>query len=256
MTSGSRWISAGVPSAIRRPKSSTVTRSARPMTMPMSCSTRTTEMPSVVADLEDRRGHRARSPRRSCRPPARRAAAARLECTARGPARPASGRRRTARRPGVSSLSPSSRKLGDLLRRARRARRASRVAPRQPQPGGEEAGLGQVVAAEHEVLGDRLASATARCSGRRGPTPSRAIWCGRMPVSTASPSRTVPSVGAVDAGQHVEHRRLAGAVGPDDGVHVPGSTVNDTPSSAVRPPKRTVTSSTTVRRDSARARHR
>ena len=46
MTSGSAWVSSGVPSAIRRPKSSTVTRSAMLMTMPMSCSTRTIEMPS------------------------------------------------------------------------------------------------------------------------------------------------------------------------------------------------------------------
>ena len=47
MTSGSACTSAGVPSAMRRPKSSTVTRSASDMTMPMSCSTRTTEMPSA-----------------------------------------------------------------------------------------------------------------------------------------------------------------------------------------------------------------
>ena len=47
MTSGSRWTSAGVPSAMRRPKSRTVTRSASDMTMPMSCSTRMTEIPSA-----------------------------------------------------------------------------------------------------------------------------------------------------------------------------------------------------------------
>src|SRR5947209_9541366 len=45
MTSGSLCTWAGVPSAMRRPKSSTVTWSAMPMTMPMSCSTRTTVMP-------------------------------------------------------------------------------------------------------------------------------------------------------------------------------------------------------------------
>src|SRR6266478_2700518 len=45
MTSGSRWIIAGGPSAIRRPKSSTTTRSDTCMTRLMWCSTRRTVTP-------------------------------------------------------------------------------------------------------------------------------------------------------------------------------------------------------------------
>ena len=47
----------GVPSAMQRPKSSTVTRSARPMTKRMSCSTSTSEMPSASRSAHDRVGH-------------------------------------------------------------------------------------------------------------------------------------------------------------------------------------------------------
>src|SRR4029077_5708205 len=45
MTSGSRWIAAGGPSAMRRPKSSTTTRSDTCMTRLMWCSTRRTVTP-------------------------------------------------------------------------------------------------------------------------------------------------------------------------------------------------------------------
>ena len=48
---------AGVPVAIGLPKSSTITRSARSITRPMSCSTRMIGMPQLVADVEDEAGH-------------------------------------------------------------------------------------------------------------------------------------------------------------------------------------------------------
>ena len=66
--------------------------------------------------------------------------------------------------------------------------------PRQPQPGGEEAGVGQGVAAEHQVLGDRLARRTARCSGRPGPRRCRRSGAGASGRGRCSPKRTCPSV--------------------------------------------------------------
>ena len=164
MTSGSRLHLGRVPSAIRRPKSSTVTRSASDMTMPMSCSTRTTEMPSATGSrgwLPPSGG----SPRRSCRPPVRRAGAAAAPCRAPARPRPASGRRRTGRRRACAACS----RVRGTRRSRPRARRALALARRlrQPQPGRDEAGLRQVVAAEHEVLGHGLA-------GRQGDVLERA----------------------------------------------------------------------------------
>ena len=73
-----------------------------------------------------------------------------------------------------------------------------------------------------------------------------ATLCGGMPSSSSPFQRMLPRLGPVDAGEAVEQRRLAGAVGPDE----PGDLARDGPaastwSSATMPPKRTVTSSTT-----------
>ena len=53
-------------------------------------------------------------------------------------------------------------------------------------------------------------------------TPSRAIRCGRMRGEHGVAVAHLAGGGPVDAGEHVEHRRLAGAVGADDRVHGAG----------------------------------
>ena len=132
----------------------------------------------------------------------------------------------------MSSLSPSSRNSA-ISRDPLAVPLALPGGPRQPQPGGEEARLGQGVPAEHEVLGHRLGA--RQRDVLEGPGDAEpAIWYGRIPVSTVSPKRTSPGRGLVDAGEDVEHRRLAGAVGADDGVHRAGlRRVNDTSESAL-----------------------
>ena len=115
------------------------------------------------------------------------------------------------------SLSPSSRNSA-ISRDPLAVQPALAGGPRQPQPGGEEPGLGEVVAAEHEVLGDASACPTARCSGTRGPPRCRRSGSGRIWSSRCVAEADLALGRLVDAGQDVEHRRLAGAVRPDDRV--------------------------------------
>ena len=79
---------------------------------------------------------------------------------------------------------------------------------------------------------------TGRCSGRPGRRRGGRSCAAAVRSRRVSPNRTCALGGPVDAGQHVEHRRLAGPVGTDDGVDRPGPTVNETSESALMAPKR------------------
>ena len=79
---------------------------------------------------------------------------------------------------------------------------------------------------------------------------------GSHPVEHGVAEADLTRRGAVDPRQDVEHRRLAGAVGADDGVHRPRCTVKDTSVSALMAPNSTVTLvtsrvSTSARRSTA-----
>ena len=87
------WISAGEPSAIFSPWSSTVTRSETPITTFMSCSISSTVRPALVAQPAHERREVGGSPAGSCRRSARRAAAAWARSPARGRPRAGAGRR-------------------------------------------------------------------------------------------------------------------------------------------------------------------
>ena len=209
-------------------------------------------MPSADADLEDRLGHARRSPRRSCRPPARRAAAAAARCTAPGPPRPASGRRRRGRRPGVCSLSPSSRNSAISATRSP-CRLPSRVARGSRRPAAMKPALVRWCRPSIRFSATVWVADSAMFWKARA-TPMPAIWSGPHLVQPVLAEADLPLGGLVDAGQDVEHRRLAGAVGADDAWIVPGSTVNDTSESALIAPNRTLTSSTSTARDVGRGR--
>ena len=184
------------------------------MTMPMSCST------SRIGDPERVRISRMPRPCRSvssgsCRRPARRAGAAAAPCRAPGRPRRASGCRRAARRRACRSLSLELEEVGDL-RDASPCALASR-SPAAAADGGEEARARQVVAAEHEVLGHGLAADSAMFWKVRA-TPMPGDLVRAHPGQRCVAEADLALGGAVDPGQEVEHRRLAGAVRSDDRV--------------------------------------
>ena len=181
-----------------RPKSRTVTRSASPMTNAMSCSTRTIEMPELGRGRPRSPAPSAASPRRSCRPPARRAAAASAPRTARGPARRACGRRRTAPSPAAPAAAraraaPRSRArarlLAALAARGRQPEARARRSPPSSAGGARAAGCPRTVAVGDSAMfwnvrlmpsaaisvraqpGQRAGRRSARCrrSARRRP---------------------------------------------------------------------------------------
>ena len=217
MTSGSRCTSAGVPSAIRRPKSSTVTRSASDMTMPMSCSTRTTEMPERRPDLEDGLGHpvgllgvhagdrlvEQQQPRLGAQRPRH------LD-----PLLVAVGEDADRRVQLVAELE----ELGDLghalaVHACPRGSPAAAAARRRGSPA-----LVRWWRPSIRFSATDWPRRTGRCSGRRGPPRCRRSGSGRIWSSRCVAEADLALGGLVDAGQDVEHRRLAGAVGADDRV--------------------------------------
>ena len=97
---------------------------------------------------------------------------------------------------------------------------------------------------------------TGGCSGRSGP-PGRGGRCGgragparRTTRHSGCVSTMPPGRGPVEAGDAVEHRRLAGAVRADDGGDLaPPRLRSDSALTAVRPPKRMVRPRRPGRRD-------
>ena len=176
-------LGSGVPSAIRRPKSRTVTRSAMPITIPMSCSTRSDGDAEAVADLERsaraialglvgvHAGHRLVEQQQVA-----------ARCTARGPPRRASGRRRTASPTGASSLLAELEELGDLPARVPRA-----GAPRAGAVGSRSPAATNPARVRRWRPSIRFSAtvwaADSAMFWKVRATPSAAIRCGRSPVS-------------------------------------------------------------------------
>ena len=159
----------------------------------------------------------ARSPRRSCRPPARRAAAARARRTARGRARRACGCRTRAPATGRSRCCSRSEQRGDLAHAPACSARSRRAAG-SPRPVRHEARLREPVAPEQQVVLRRWRSGESAMFWKVRLMPERGD-------AVRAQAREVPVAVAhaaggrrVDAGEHVQRRRLAGAVRADEGV--------------------------------------
>ena len=207
---------AGSPSAITLPKSSTVTRSAMPITRPMSCSTSSTEMPSasrrsamVTAISAVSRGVQ----------PGRRLVQqqqGRLDGQRAGDVHPL-GHAVGQHPDRVVEPVGDAEEVADLRRPGPTCRRSARRV--QPQPGGQEPAAGQRVPAEQHVVAAPWSPGTARCSGTTGRCPGAASRCAanRGDQLFAEPDRAHGR--PVQAADHVEAAGLAGPVRPDQGVH-------------------------------------
>ena len=216
MTRGLARTSAGAPSAIFSPWSSTVMCSETPMTTFMSCSISTIVIAALVAQLAHERGQLV------------------------GLLRVHAGRRLVeqqelrVRRQRAGDLDPPLVAVGEVDRelvvhalgqadvaRAPRAPSRGRASPpcgrrgvRMIEPNSPR--LHARVLADHHVLDRASWSRTGGCSGTSAPCPRFMIRSGRLPVMFSPSNVDPPDRRLVEAGEHVEERRLAGAVGPDD----------------------------------------
>ena len=87
---------------------------------------------------------------------------------------------------------------------------------------------------------ERLPNASSRWNVRA--MPRRARRCGFAPVRSTAVEHHAAAVGRLQPGDHVEQRRLAGAVRADEAGDAAGLDVSDAASSASSPPNRTVMS--------------
>ena len=169
---------------------------------------------ALVAQLAHELASAPRTPAGSCRPSARRAAAASGPTPARGRSPRGAGRRRrgwTRRRRG-----------GAGRRRRSRAARAPSPAPRAPRAA-PAAGAGSRrrrrpharVAADEHVL-DRRHRAEQADVLERARDAGAVIRSGRLAVMSLPSNDHLARARLVQPGEHVEERRLAGAVGADD----------------------------------------
>ena len=239
---GRARTSSGAPSAMTRPWWSTVIRWAMENTTSMSCSVKSSVSPRSRAIRSMSRMVSRVSLRRHARRSARRGAGSRgsqrqrdaqlelllvavgeeaadlagaVEQADRGRAAPPSRRDRGAR-PGVNRF--------------------------QPAPAmGEEGGL--------HVLVDGELAGRCWCAGRSGPCRAGRGRAGAMPVTSRPLRSTRAGVGLEVAGDQVEERRLARAVGADDGAdRAPVRPSTLTPPTARKPSKLLRTSRTSSTR--------
>ena len=214
MTRGSARTSAGEPSAIFSPWSRTVTRSLMPMTTFMSCSISRIVRPELGRAARGRSRSAGASPRGSCRRSARRAAGAWARWPGRGRSRGGAGRRTAGF--GRGSATARSRPTSSSSSMACVVR-LRLLAPdrRRAQDRAEPAALEPVVEPDEHVLLGRHVAEQADVLERPG-DPEADDLVGLA----AGDLRAVehdPALGRdVQAGDHVEERRLAGAVGPDE----------------------------------------
>ena len=212
MTRSSAWISAGVPIAIGTPKSSTRTRSATCMTMPMSCSTSSTvrsrsartrrtssrdlgALGGVHAGDRLVEQHQARLHREAARELDALAVAVGQQLDL--------GRRRASASPTNSSASSAAARCRRSSRAPGRARRAAR---RSASGGGGRR------ARSRAPSGGRRRRGSGSCARRRCP----ASWSGRSAQEVAAVEAHAAGVRLVHARERVEERALAGAVRADD----------------------------------------
>ena len=215
-----------------------------PITTFMSCSISRIGQPELVAQPADEAGHARPSPAGSCRRSARRAAAASARSPARARSPAGAGRRRAgccAQRLAACRAGRRSRSSSRARSRALRAPRARRAACRRSRPSG--VGLQPRVHARPARSRARVMLANRRMFWKVRAMPSvvicRAACAGRC---AARRSVIVAARRRVEAGDHVEERRLAGAVRADqaDDRALLGI-VKSTSLTATRPPKRLVT---------------
>ena len=179
---------------------------------------------------------------RSCRPPARRAAAARARWPARGRSPAGAGRRRAgcgpARRPCRRRPTNSSSSAAPLAALAApRVGTVGRADQRRP-----DALAGRAVPADQHVL-SAVMSANSRMFWKVRAMPGLGDPVGPAARTIAGRSNRIsPRVGRVQAGEHVEEGGLAGAVGPDQADDLARLDARSTSLTASRPPKRLVTS--------------
>ena len=180
------------------------------------------------------------------RPSARRGSAGSVRAPARGRSRRGAGRR-TAARLACGSGWPRPRPNRAASPRARCV-----VAPLGPVGGRTRASASSDACARaRQVRPIMTFSSALRCANRRmfwnvRPMPCAASLCGGQPVMRpAARNDTLPASGGMNAGDQVEQRGLAGAVGPDDRHDLARArTAKLTPMTATSPPKRLVSPST------------
>ena len=212
---GWRCTSAGVPSAILRPKFSATTWSeiAHHQAHVMLDQQHRDAQP--VADVADQRAERADL---FVVEPAGRLVEQqqlRLGRPARAPARPASACRTAVRATGASATAPRPRKCDQLAPRVRRLPRSSAPTRGRRSALARKPLRGAAVARRPARCRARSCCGTARGSGTCGRC--RARRCGgAAALSSARPSkRMLAALAVVEPRQAVEQRGLAGAVGAD-----------------------------------------
>ncbi len=211
---GRCWISSGPPSAIFSPRSSTVIRSDDPHDHAHVVLDEQDRELLLVAHPVDEVDERAPTPAGSCPPSARRAAAPSAAAPARGRPRAGAGRRRRG------CARTRRRDLADADELEQLARELA--APRAPR------GAAAAAAAPCRGCPTRMceciatmtfSSAVIRSNSRMfwnvRASPSAAILCGGRPVTSRVAEAHPPDGRLVQAGEHVEERGLAGAVGAD-----------------------------------------
>ena len=199
MTSRLPRISAGVPVGERRAPGRARGSGRRPPSRAPCCGR---------SGARPRRGRRAPSgrPRRTPAPPPRAGPRpARRAARTPAPSRARGRRRAAARRRGRALAGGRLRAVGEAeqleqRRPPARAPRAGRLRRRAPRPRRSHA---------------RSAPRNERLCWKVRAIPARPRRCGLQPVTSRSSSSTVPGGRDVEAGEHVDERRLPGAVRPD-----------------------------------------
>ena len=216
ITRSSAWISAGVPSAIFPPYSSTVMRSETPITTFMSCSMRSTVRPFSSRSATHEGGELRGLLRVHARRSARRGGAASGRSRARARPRGVAGRRTGAcprtPRAGAGARSSGAARWPARAPRAPRActRGVRRIEPKMPP-------------LSRQCMPTSTFSSAVICANSRmfwnvRPMPSSTIACGGLPTtSVAVEHDRARTSGTYTPVIMVEERRLAGAVRPDQG---------------------------------------
>ena len=226
----------GAPSAILRPKFSTVIRSQRRMTKFMSCSTRSMRdaaRPDLAEQIVERRASRPDS----CRRPARRAAAVSARRPARGRFRAGADRHRTKRRRACSAAAASPTKASSS-RASRTARAFSRPEPPEPRQDLEQASRRsmRMHPGEHVLQRRHLREQPQVLEGAGEPAPGPRI--GRKTVDPRAAQ--LYRAGCRGARPLIALKTLVlpAPFGPISPCRLPRSTRRSRPSIAVRPPYR------------------
>ena len=156
------------------------------------------------------------TPAGSCRPSARRAAAPWAAAPAPGRPRAGAGRRRR----GCARTRRPTSPMPDEVEQLAAPSRGPPAPPAAARAGEkivrDEPGLDVGVHGDHDVLGRRHQAEEPDVLEGPAEALRRRSCAASSPVMSSPPSSTQPAGRLVEPGQHVEERRLAGAVGPDE----------------------------------------